>query len=277
MCYYLKTNYYKDPLFNNVDATYIIHLDENKERYKNITDQLELYHPTKIVHIVFNKGFKKCNKPNISNSVQDLIATYLYIMNDATKYNTILILEDDFMFNKEIKNHTANIETFVNNNTDYIYRLGCIPIIQLPYNNYTYVGLNTGAHCVLYSKSIRTKIINDKIKDLNTIKDWDKIKDWDVYINFLTINYVYYKPLCYQLFPNTENRNNWGNYNIFTHYISQIIMVIIIQLLGIDTQVEPGYSITYFISKVIPFIILLFILKQFKNMRPILKNNKRNQ
>ena len=29
MCYYLKTQYYTEPLFKEVDATYIIHL-ENK-------------------------------------------------------------------------------------------------------------------------------------------------------------------------------------------------------------------------------------------------------
>ena len=56
MCYYLKTQHYINPLFNNVDATYIIHLEGNTERYKNITEQLEMYQPTKIVHILFNKG-----------------------------------------------------------------------------------------------------------------------------------------------------------------------------------------------------------------------------
>lgn len=266
MCYYLKTHYYKDVLFNNVDATYIIHLEGTKERYKNINEQLEMYHPTKIVHIVFNKGFKNCNKESIKNSTKDLIDTYLYIMNDAKRYNTILILEDDFIFNKDITNHTKIIESFVNNNTDYIYRLGCIPYIQIPYNYYTYRGLFLGSHCVLYSKSIRNKIIKDK----------NNISDWDVYINFLTINYIYYKPLCYQLFTNTENRNNWGDYNIVVYYIAQNFLVTIIHILGIDKNVEPGYSITYTISKVIPIILLIlfFTLKPIKNIFSILKNNK---
>jgi hypothetical protein len=268
MCYYLKTQYCKDPLFENVDATYIIHLQGNEERHKNITDQLEMYHPTKIVHIVYNKGYKECNKDNIQDSVQDLIDTYLYIMNDAKQYGTILILEDDFMFHKDIKEHTHNIETFINNNTHYIYRLGCIPIIQLPYNMYTYIGLSAGTHSVLYSKSIRNKILENKIGD------WNKIKDWDVYINFVSVNYIYYKPLCYQLVTNTENRNNWGNFNKFIHYIAQIFLVTFIKIFGIDKQVEPGYSIIYTLSKLLSLLIILFILKIFNNKFSILKYKK---
>ena len=70
MCYYTKTHYYTDPLFKEVDATYIIHLEGNEERYKNIENQLLLHHPTKIVHILFNKGYKNGNKPNVKNSIE---------------------------------------------------------------------------------------------------------------------------------------------------------------------------------------------------------------
>ena len=276
MCYYLKTQYYTDPLFKNVDATYIIHLQGNDERYKNITDQLEMYHPTKIVHIVYNKGYKNCNKDNITDSVQDLIDTYLYIMNDAKQYGTILILEDDFIFNKDIKEHTHNIDAFINNNTNYIYRLGCLPIIQIPYNMYTYIGLTGGTHGVIYSKSIRNKILenNTKINDWDKMNHWNKIYDWDVYINFFTINYNYYKPLCYQLFPNTENRNNWGNYHKIIHYITQYIVVTFIKLLGIDKNVEPGYSIFYMLSKLLFLFVILILFKIFNNKFSILKYKK---
>ena len=45
-------------LNNSVDATYVIHL-ENNGRLNSIKYQLTKYQPTKIVYIVFNKGFKK--------------------------------------------------------------------------------------------------------------------------------------------------------------------------------------------------------------------------
>ena len=62
MCYYVKTLYFNDPLFKETDATYILYLEGNG-RYSQIEEQLKEYHPTKIVHIIFNKGYKKCDKP----------------------------------------------------------------------------------------------------------------------------------------------------------------------------------------------------------------------
>lgn len=256
MCYYLKTQYYTDPLFKEVDATYIIHLESDTSRQINIDNQLKLFHPTKTVHILYNKGFKKCYKPNVSITVEDLIHCYLYICNDAKKYNTILILEDDFIFNKEIKNHTKNIDTFIKNHNNFVYRLGCIPAIQVPYNSYTNIGIGLGTHAVLYSKTIRNKIINK-----------DKILDWDKLLNNEYVNYIYYKPLCYQLFPNTENRSKWGiTNNYFLYYIMQNIVVQLFKLLKLDTQTEPGYSILYSISLSLPFIILLLILFLIKKI-----------
>ena len=249
MCYNLKTIYFNDPLFKTVDATYIIHLEGNG-RYNDIERQLEMYHPTKIVHIVFNKGYKKCEKQNIDNPTNDLIDANKYIINHAKQYNTILVLEDDFIFNKKIKEkeHLQNIENFMSSHTHFIYRLGCIPYVQVPYNLYTNIGLCSATHCVLYSKSMR-----DKIK-----KDYKNIKDWDMYLFFKSVNYIYYIPLCYQLFPETENQKYWAIFNPILHFISKIFIELF-KLLKLDTQVEPGYSIMYLTSKIIPIIILLLI------------------
>ena len=62
-CYKFKKIIFNDSIFENtIDATYIIHLENNK-RLNHIINQLSIYQPTKIVYIVFNKGYKKCNKP----------------------------------------------------------------------------------------------------------------------------------------------------------------------------------------------------------------------
>ena len=56
-CYsFKKIKYNKGLLDEAVDATYIIHLEGNG-RYDDIMNQLKIYHPTKEVYIVFNKGF----------------------------------------------------------------------------------------------------------------------------------------------------------------------------------------------------------------------------
>ena len=249
MCYYIKTLYFNDPLFNETDATYIIHL-ENNGRYKNIEKELKKYHPTNIVHILFNKGYKKCEKLGINTPPIDLIDAYTYVMNHATRYKTILILEDDFIFNTNIKQHANNIDTFVKSHTHFLYRIGCLPAVQIPYNINNYLGICVGAHSIFYSKSMRDKLLSD-IK--NT-----QIDDWDVHLCFNTISYIYYSPLCYQLLPAACNQKHWGIHNTIMFFLSKIL-VVFLQLLNLDTQPEPGYSILYVLSKIWILIMVLII------------------
>jgi hypothetical protein len=251
MCYYIETIEYDDPLFHAIDATYILHLEQDTSRYEDIQRQLKLYHPTKIVHLVFNKGFKQCDKPGVTSTLDDIFATNLFIMNDAKKYNHILVLEDDFMFRPDIKQHTHNIDSFVSTHSHFIYRLGCLPYLQLPYNSYTYVGLSDGSHAVVYSKSIREKMHSSNM-------------DWDKYITWLSPNYLYYKPLCYQLVTATENQKNWGNENRVATWLVNF-QIFYYHMLKLDKQVEPGYTFKYTFSKIISLLLLalLFYLLKF--------------
>ena len=78
-CYnFEKLSYESGLLDAGVDVTYIIHL-ENNNRYDNILKQLEKYKPSKTVYILLNKGFRKCNKQNITSSPADLTDSYLQI------------------------------------------------------------------------------------------------------------------------------------------------------------------------------------------------------
>jgi hypothetical protein len=250
MCYYVKTLYFNDPLFKETDATYILYLEGNG-RYKQIEEQLKEYHPTKIVHIIFNKGYKKCDKPAINKPPLDLIDAYKYAMNHAKRYNTILILEDDFMFNKIVKEpkHRNNVDKFVSSHKDtkFIYRIGCIPFVQIPYNMHNYIGIGIGSHSVIYSKKVREIILKDTPND------------WDIYLSTNHINYIYYTPLCYQLYPNTENQTYWGKDNIFFYIMAKMI-ILILKMFKLDKQPEPGYSIFYAFSKIWLWILILLIL-----------------
>jgi hypothetical protein len=264
-CYHFKKLTYTNGLLDDaVDATYIIHLEGNG-RYEDILKQLELYQPTKIVYIVFNKGYTKCQKDeNIILPAQDLVDAFLQIFKDAkyNNYDNILILEDDFIFSEKIKNVStrANISTFLNNhkNGDLQYLLGCIPLIQVPCTldckHYRIVA-SLATHAVIYTKSNREKIL--QVDQINIV-------DWDKYSNFNNERFLYYEPLCYQLFPETENSKQWGD-NLFLKLFF-IIVKGFIPLFKLDTQVEPGYSICYFLSKIILFFILFIIYKILKNV-----------
>ena len=265
-CYKFKQYNFNDGIFKNtVDATYIIHL-ENETRFKHIMDQLSIYHPTDIVYICFNEGYKKCKKQDfIIDPPSDLIDAFITIFKHAKNmnYNNILILEDDFMFSKEIlnKKHINNINDFLikHNDDNFCYLLGCLPFFMIPYNSHTYQFLISGGmQSVIYSKKNRNKILNvDQIK----INDWDEYNNW----NFIN-NYCYYKPLCYQLFGETENSNYWGQNN---NFIIKKIVLTSLKLLKylhkvfkMDKNPEPGFSYFYIFGKLFPFflILMLFLL-----------------
>lgn len=250
-CYRFEKHIFKDGLLSNVDATFIIHLEGNG-RLSSIQNQLRKTHPTNIVYIVFNKGYKKCAKDNIDTPSVDLVDAFLHIFKHARKqsFDNILILEDDFLFDEKIKMHSHIVDTFLSENKGkYMYMLGAIPYIQVPAsldrNHYT-VWASTGTHACIYTKSLRDEILMDK----------NKISDWDVYTNLIAKRYTFYEALCFQLFPETENSKTWNNpLGLAT------ILKTIFKCLGLDTQVEPGYSIFYIFSKIILVLIIFGLYK----------------
>jgi hypothetical protein len=275
-CYKFEKNMYTDGMFEEcVDATYVIHLEGNG-RYDSIQKQLREYHPTNTVYIVFNKGYKNCKKDDhIKLPAQDLTNAFLEIFKDAKikNYNNILILEDDFMFNEKIKEsfHQKNISVFLkdNENTDIQYLLGCIPYFKVPYifnTNHCINVVSTGSHACVYTKSNREKILKEKEEN---------IKDWDTYNCFNSRRYGYYTPVCYQLFPETENSKNWG-YETFLFSILAIIPKKIFKWLNLDTQVEPGYSFFYLFSNIMFYIVLFIIFYTiYRVLNYFAKINKR--
>ena len=120
-CYEFQNFKFENGLFDEtVDATYIINLVGNS-RYNNIIKQINEYKPTSEVFILFNQGFKKCNKTKkIIYPANDLNDAFLQIFRHANNknYDNILILEDDFIFHKEIKNkkHINSINKFLKKN-----------------------------------------------------------------------------------------------------------------------------------------------------------------
>jgi len=258
-CYEFKSIKFENGLFDEtVDATYIINLVGNG-RYDNVLSQINEYKPTSQVYILLNQGFKKCNKTkNIVYPSEDLNDAFFQIFRHANdkKYENILILEDDFIFDKEIKNkkHINNINKFLKKKQgeDFIYYLGCLPFLMLP--NITnlkhfYNIVSVGTHSVIYSKKIRQNMMNN-YKDILF-----KYKDWDTNAYCQKNKYVYYKCLCYQLVPETENSQYWGNSNLIFK-----IEKYLFKKLKFDKQVEPGYSILYGFSKSIIFILAIIII-----------------
>lgn len=278
-CYTFKKMKYNTGLLDDaVDATYIIHLEGNG-RYDDIMNQLKIYHPTKEVYILFNKGYKKCKKSeHIKLPAHDLIDAFLHVFKHAKNenYDNILILEDDFIFNENINKESIQYDicSFLNNNKnkDYQYFLGCLPVLQLPctLDGKHYINIaSIGTHAVIYTKKNRERLLNINQEDIN---------DWDYYSFTRSRRYMYCEPMCYQLCPDTDNSKNWHKDNSIFH-IFALSTKKIINLFKLDTQVEPGYTIFYIFSKLFAFIIfilIVFIVYKIVNRvivnRVILKN-----
>jgi hypothetical protein len=261
-CYKFKQIIYQDGILDDaVDATYIINLEGNG-RYEDVISQLTKFQPTKIVYIVFNKGYKNCEKnENITLPAHDLTDAFFQIFkhanNASQNYNNILILEDDFIFSEKIRDPSTkgNICDFLNKhkNEDFQYLLGCMPLIKMPYtfNCQHFISIvSLGTHACLYSKENRYKLLKT---------DQTTITDWDIYNAFNSRRYSYFEPLCYQLLPETENSKNWGENN-YILYLLGIIAKWVFKIFSLDKQVEPGYSFFYIFSKIFFFIIVFSIL-----------------
>ena len=248
-----------------IDATYVIHLEGNG-RHESVIKQLNDYHLTNDVYILYNKGFKKCKKTdNIIYPAHDLTDAFFQIFKHANKnnYENVLILEDDFILDSKIKNinHINNINDFLIKKKDksFIYFLGCIPALSLPYigmkNTYRVLS-SLGTHSVIYSKKYRENLL----RDYDKISKKDYMKDWDVINNLYSVNrFMYYTPICYQLFSETDNKKTWGansKRNKFVSYISNAT----ISIMGIDKNIQPGYSIIYLYSKIIPILLLILFI-----------------
>ena len=257
-CYeFEKINTNSGILDKSIDATYIIHL-VNNGRLQNIKNQLNNFHITKTTYILHNKGYKKCNKDkNINTSSLDLIDSFITIFKDSINkgYNNILILEDDFMFNNKIKNKYVYeyINNFINKKKmeSFVYFLGAIPYLQTPYDRYSNILLlSTGTHSCIYSK----KFIEYTLNTVN--KNNQYIKDWDIYLNFNSTRYIYYIPLCYQIFYETENSKNWEKYYLNSGYLLKKLFI----FYELNKKVEPGYSFFYNSSKLLFFCIIILLI-----------------
>ena len=271
-CYRKETIHYKYGLFDNmIDAVYVLTMEDSTRR-NDYMYQLEMFKPCSKVHIMHNKGYKKCEKKlcdkdncfRVDISYKDITHAYMNTLKDAKKnnYKNILILEDDFIFSSQIKNQDTifQIETFLKSiqNTNTVYHLGTIPIVSTYYGNHRKIIASIGCHAVFYnSKSVGTLLKNE----IN-------IDDFDLGLLKYVKRYCYHEPLAYQTFDETDNNSNWGKFLFLLGYILRFIAVSILKLLNLDKKVEPGTSRIYNFNKfvydlLIPYFIFYFIVKKY--------------
>lgn len=272
-CYRIDTLHFKECLFENIEATYILIMENS--RYENdVKKQLQQYKPTCNVHIQYNKGFKKCekyycgNKKKITKTYQDLAHAYINAFKDAKKngYKQVLILEEDFIFSSDFNNsaHIKTINRFLPSMTrnKYMLSLGCAPIMTIKHTpEIRKCILSLGTHAIIYPDTLYTEII----------QDCNSIEDIDVYLNTKK-KYMLHKPLVYQIYNETENRANWGEqFGYIVRLINTFFSSMILAFLELDTKEEPGTSTlykcnVYLYDFILPLIFIILMLHIINTM-----------
>lgn len=256
-------------LDNIIDAVYVILL-ENSDRTENVYKQLNKYKLSKNTYIQINKGYKNCEKILMKQqSNYDLLDSNYNIWLHAKEnnYNNILILEDDFIFDNRIldRNVLNDLDNFINNNDFDIYSLGNIPLLFSPFLLTKHPKILNGfaAHSIILTKGIRNFLIDKYKNDINWLKNGRGHIDWIYTTN--NFNYhIYYKPLCYQIYPKTENMDTWDkDLNIILKIITNFSSYILIPLFKLDKQPQPGFDIAYiffYTLTITLYILIIYII-----------------
>ena len=150
-----------------VDAVYVILLKGSK-RTEDVYKQINEFKLSKNNFIQINEKFKDCHVDDLCSQTTYHHLTYntINILKHANKnkFNNILVFEDDFILDEEIKDESVihSIHNFINNNEFNLYFIGCIPYVIWPSLSMKHVKIILGGttHSVIYSKAARDKIIN---------------------------------------------------------------------------------------------------------------------
>jgi hypothetical protein len=239
-----------------VDATYVIHLVGNG-REQVMRENIASFPPSKRTFVVHNLG-PAAKPPRIDSTTRDIVDTNLRIFEHARDqgFHNILVLEDDFFFGHEIHRPGVieDIAAFLEHQgpeAAFIYSLGCLPFFSLPADEagLHYYGPFLGLHACIFSAPYREGLLEQK----------DELLLWDWEITNPTC-YFYKEPLCFQLFPPTENRKNWGRELIPSlHCVIQFLADGFVPFFALDTSIK-GYYLIYFLAKWWIFILVLAYL-----------------
>ena len=249
-CYSYKTiNETNNPILKSVDITIIL-IMENSNRFKPDPFLLNL---SKKTVIQYNKGFRACKKPSIIVKTNNDIVHAYYTAFEYTKgYNNVLILEEDAEVLYYTRYHYEFVDNYISGDFK-VFSFATYGVFTKLNDVFYSVDVAHGAQAQIFSKNERLKIMHN-MENSNFIGEIDA--------TYLKDNVVVYKhPLIVQLFPNTENFNNWSG----NKYINRLG----IKIADLDKN-KSGWETIYMISKIrgqinfnrvlIAFISTLFVL-----------------
>ena len=106
------------------------------------------------------------------------------------------------------------------------------------------------AHCIIYTKKIQIDILK---------KNRNNIIHWDYFLTTNYTNYFYRYPLCYQIFPKTDNQKEWFKNDPLKKF-NEIKLDLVLNILKLNKKPEPGFTIMYTLLFIFNNLILIFLI-----------------
>lgn len=271
--FYTENIHYNKPgaLDDFVDCTYVITLESSTQRHQSLYAQLEQYKPTRHIRVCKFKSFKQVRKPFLveQNPANDILWSHYCVFKDALKqnYSTILVLEDDFIFNRRLLDPQVhnNIKDFVQSQqptTLFTYSLGSIPFFISSYN-YNYSAMQMiggGVHAMIHPRQTIAKCASL----IETLFQERRHVDIEDILNYTIPRYNYKDPLCCQLFTETDNFKEFWGKGVF----AQIFFRIIFKVFGFQKKdtIFNSFDNSYYVVKVLHLVVyftLIFVAMFF--------------
>ena len=248
-------NVTENPLFESFENSYILTMSTNErlERCK------ELANLCKNTFVQVNKGWKKCPKaPHIKTAAHDLIDAYRTLFIHCQDIHApILVMEDDAIILNHDRTHYERIDSFVKQDADFdVYSLGSFGFVNPLRFGYHKSFLKTigFSQAVIWSEKARSQaLVFMQTIDLMHV---------DVHImSKLGRKYTYNLPIVVQLFPETENQQNWCyfcNNNIIEKAFVRV-WIFFLRKLQLHKKAD-NWCVLYCVNNLFRHVIILLII-----------------
>lgn len=264
-CYRIEHYKHNDtPIMTYVPSAYVLTM-EGSTRWHSTIHTLSTI--CKDTYVQYNKGFKKCTKADcVNNTARDIIDAYRNLfLHIQTQSAPVLVFEDDAFMRVDFRGDLEEIDQFLRTHRANIYSLGSIAFTHPTFNKHRPVfdwsALNM-AHAMIWSFSARAQLL--RMEEPCRMLHIDRC-----FTSKISHKYVYYRPVAYQIFPETPNSDTWCilcNQSPLDKASSPFLKQCL-KGLGLDKKPEPGWSIIYafyhslgFISPILVVCILLLLM-----------------
>lgn len=213
-----------------------------------------------------NRGFIACPKDHVYSPPDDIVHAILHAFRSTEELNNILLMEDDAMFESSGDNLRISFQR-VNNFIQYkqihgeplnTYNLGAIAHGLIPcgtgLHHRKIVGFMGAAQAVIWSRPARKSFI--KSVDLSAYPpgEMPMADDRTLVPQLNKHAFTYKRPIVTQIFPKTENSDNWKFFRVphkkkswksGMNSIAQKSARGLLSFSRLDKNTQPGWNIVY--------------------------------